>query len=94
MTVAHGTRVAVGNRVARAVTGLAGRRLGVPAHTSYVELCRPLLADALVEEPGPSIVVPLLLSTGHHARHDLPASVARAPQPVVLAGPLGPHPLL
>ena len=39
-------------------------------------------------------MVPLLLSSGHHVRHDLPASLAAAPGPVWLGDPLGPHPLL
>jgi hypothetical protein len=38
-----------------------------------------------MSSPGPSVVVPLLLSTGHHVRHDLVALGARA---------LGPDPLL
>ena len=42
----------------------------------------------------PTVVVPLLLSTGHHLRHDLPAAVGSAPGPVVLGGGLGPDPLL
>jgi len=41
VTVAHGTRVAVGNRVAAAITAKASRRLAVPAQGSYVELCDP-----------------------------------------------------
>jgi sirohydrochlorin ferrochelatase len=43
---------------------------------------------------GPSVVVPLLLSTGHHVNHDLPETARLSPYPVTLARPLGPHPLL
>jgi len=94
VTVAHGTRSAAGNAVARRLTALAGRRLGVPAVASYVELCAPSLATVLAGSSEPTVVVPLLLSTGFHVRHDLPAALATAPGPVRHAGPLGPHPLL
>lgn len=94
ITVAHGTRNAVGNRVAVEVTAAAGERLGVPATASYVELCDPLLADVMAEVDQPAVVVPLLLSTGYHVRHDLPAAVERSSVPVGLGGALGPDPLL
>jgi sirohydrochlorin ferrochelatase len=94
VTVAHGTRHRSGNEVGRRLALLAGRRLGVPSVASYVELCEPSLPAVLAESPLPTIVVPLLLSTGYHVRHDLPASLVAAPGPVWLADPLGPHPLL
>jgi len=94
VTVAHGTRYAPGNAVAARLTELAGRRLGLPAVASYVELCEPSLGEVLATSRTPTLVVPLLLSTGHHMRHDLPAALAAAGGPVQLAGPLGPHPLL
>lgn len=80
VTVAHGTRHATGNEVARVLTRAAGERLGLPAIAAYVELCEPVFAD-LPEEPR--VVVPLLLSTGFHVREDLGG-----------ARPLGPDPLL
>ena len=80
VTVAHGTRSAPGNAVAAAIAAAAGARLGVPAVAAYLELAEPLFAE-LPDEP--SVVVPLLLSTGHHVRHDLGG-----------ARPLGPDPLL
>jgi sirohydrochlorin ferrochelatase len=94
VTVAHGTRHAPGNAVARRLTELAGRRLGVAAVASYVELCEPSLQAVLAGSREPTAVIPLLLSTGHHVRHDLPASLAAAPGPAWLGDPLGPHPLL
>lgn len=91
VTVAHGTRHSTGNLVARSITAQASRRLGgVPHTTSYVELCRPLFADVMATGE-PSLVVPLLLSTGYHVRNDLPAALNSSS---VLARPLGPHPLL
>lgn len=94
VTVAHGTRFAPGNAVAPAIAAAAGGLLGVDASAAYVELCAPSFADVLAASREPIVVVPLLLSTGFHVRHDLPAAVAAAPYPVTLTEPLGPHPLL
>jgi sirohydrochlorin ferrochelatase len=94
VTVAHGTRVRAGNRVAAAITAAAGRRLGVRAQGSYVELCSPLFSSVVRTIGKPSVVVPLLLSTGFHVRHDLPEALLCASAPARLARPLGPHPLL
>lgn len=96
ITVAHGTRTAAGNTVAVELTRAAGERLGIEAIASYVELCEPLFADVVAAGAVPTVVVPLLLSTGMHVREDLPEAVAGAPDPslVHLGGPLGPDPLL
>ncbi|GAA4082299.1 CbiX/SirB N-terminal domain-containing protein [Nocardioides kongjuensis] len=95
VTVAHGTRTAAGNEVARELTAAASRRLGWDATTSYVELCAPLFADVVATVDTPAVVVPLLLSTGYHLRQDLPAAVAAAGRDDVrLGGSLGPDRLL
>lgn len=94
VTVAHGTRLPAGNQVALDLTTAAGRVLGLPATAAYVELCAPSLPDALAGSDEPTVVVPLLLSTGHHMSHDLPTALAAARGPVVLGPALGPHPLL
>ena len=47
VTVAHGTRHGPGNDVARRLTSLAGRQLGLTAVASYVELCEPSLQSVL-----------------------------------------------
>jgi sirohydrochlorin ferrochelatase len=94
VTVAHGTRLPAGNQVARDLTAAAGEVLGVSATAAYVELCAPSLTDVLTATDEPTVVVPLLLSTGHHVRHDLPAALAAARGPVVLGPSLGPHRLL
>ena len=94
VTVAHGTRFGPGNAVAAAVTERAATMLGTPGTTSYVELCAPSFASVMATAMGPSVVVPLLLSTGHHVRVDLPAAAALSRHEVVLAPALGPHPLL
>lgn len=94
VTVAHGTRTASGNLVAAEITRLAAQRLEVEAVTSYVELCDPLLADVLAASQRPTVVLPMLLSTGFHLRQDLPAAVAGSGGPAVLGRSLGPHALL
>jgi sirohydrochlorin ferrochelatase len=90
VTVAHGTRHAPGNDVARALTAAAGERLGMTAVTSYVELSEPLFADVMSGLTEPAVVVPLLLSTGYHVTVDLPRAVSGAPVPVTLGAALGP----
>lgn len=94
VTVAHGTRHAMGNLVAAELTAAAGVLLGMAAVASYVELCEPSLDDVLATSAEPTLVVPLLLSTGHHLRSDLPESLRAARGPVHLGPALGPHPLV
>ncbi|GGO72828.1 sirohydrochlorin chelatase [Nocardioides deserti] len=95
VTVAHGTRTAAGNEVAREVTALAAARLGLAGVAAYVELAEPLLSDvaaAAAARGEAGVVVPLLLSTGMHVRSDLPAMVRGSS--LRLGRQLGPHPLL
>lgn len=94
MTVAHGTRVAPGNRIAADLTAQASALLGVDATTSYVELCAPLVTDVLAASSAPTVVVPLLLSTGFHVKVDLPAALRGSHGPAALTQPLGPDPVL
>jgi sirohydrochlorin ferrochelatase len=97
VTIAHGTRTVSGNRVAQEITAAAGAMLGVEAVASYVELSEPLFADVVAEPyDGTTLAVPMLLSTGFHISHDLPAAIAAAgaTDRVVLGGPFGPDPLL
>lgn len=91
LTVAHGTRSAPGNDVARSLTAAAGRELGVEARCSFVELAEPLLTEAVTTARPGTVVVPLLLSTGIHLRQDLPQMSDQAPSPVLLGRSLGPH---
>lgn len=94
VTVAHGTRRASGNEVARALTAAAGERLAMSAVESYVELSQPLFEDVVAASAEPTIVVPLLLSTGFHVRQDLPRMAGGAGGPLLLGRQLGPHRLL
>ncbi|NJP99493.1 sirohydrochlorin chelatase [Streptomyces zingiberis] len=109
VAVAHGSRDPA---ALRTVTALLDRvrelRPWLPVRLGHIELNEPLLPDTLAElaatDPGPAtggdgpaaVVVPLLLSRGHHVRHDIPRAVA-ATVPALraaVAAPLGPHPLL
>ena len=94
VTVAHGTRVTAGNAIAADLTAQASALLGIPATTSYVELCAPLVTDVLASSAAPTVVVPLLLSTGFHVKVDIPAAVRGAHGPTALTRPLGPDPVL
>lgn len=94
VTVAHGTRKSGGNEVAREITAAAGLALGAEAVCSYVELSEPLFEDVVAADATPTVVVPLLLSTGFHLRQDLPRMAAGAAGPLVLGRPLGPHQLV
>ena len=95
VTVAHGTRNAEGPRVIGSLVSRVRRRLpDVDVVESYVELTEPSFESVMASAEEPSVVVPLLLSTGYHVTHDLPESAQRSPFPVTLARPLGPHPLL
>jgi sirohydrochlorin ferrochelatase len=92
---AHGTRDAAGEA---ALSALADRvRRARPGHRvelGYLEISSPSLAGVLAGVPGPVVVVPLLLAGGYHVHIDLPAVVARARPGALVAGRLGPHPLI
>ncbi|HSE71211.1 MAG TPA: sirohydrochlorin chelatase [Nocardioidaceae bacterium] len=95
VTVAHGTRNAAGPEVVRALVRQVRRRLpSVDVAESYVELVEPSFSSVMTSSESPSVVVPLLLSTGYHVTTDLPESAALSPHEVTLTRPLGPHPLL
>lgn len=90
LTVAHGTRTAAGNDVARELTAAAGDLLGWRSVCTFVELSEPLFEDTAAAMIHQAVVVPLLLSTGYHLRHDVPRAAAGAPVPLMLSPPLGP----
>lgn len=95
VTVAHGTRDPRGSELLGWLAQRVALRLPeVEVLGSYVELAEPTFASVMRSAQAPSVVVPLLLSTGYHLKHDLPESAALSRFPVTMAGPLGPHPLL
>lgn len=69
-------------------------RPGRAVELGFLEISSPLLADVLPAARGPVIAVPLLLAGGYHAHIDLPTVVAQARPDTLVAGRLGPHPLL
>nr|WP_055501016.1 CbiX/SirB N-terminal domain-containing protein [Nonomuraea pusilla] len=92
---AHGTRDPAGERTLAALAGaVRAARPGRRVELAHLEISSPSLADVLPRVPGPVVVVPLLLAGGYHAHIDLPAVVARRRPDAVVAGWLGPHPLL
>lgn len=91
LAVAHGTRSAAGQARVRALAAAVARR-GAAVRLAYVDVQRPSLAAAVAALPGPSVVVPLLLSSGYHVRADIPAALAGTGHAV--AAPLGPDPVL
>ncbi|WP_248961575.1 sirohydrochlorin chelatase [Sphaerisporangium perillae] len=93
--VAHGTRSAAGEATLSALVGQVRRaRPGHRVELGYLEISSPPLAEVLAAVPGPVVVVPLLLAGGYHIHIDLPAVVARSRPDALVAGPLGPHPLI
>lgn len=96
VAVAHGSRDPRALRTVRALLDLVrARRPELDVRLGHVELNEPLLDDTLAGLRGTAVLVPLLLSRGHHVKTDLPAALAGAPRVSgVVAAPLGPHPLL
>ncbi|GAB1640911.1 sirohydrochlorin chelatase [Krasilnikovia sp. MM14-A1259] len=92
--VAHGTRSPGGqDQIRRLAAGLALRRPGLDVRLAYVDVQQPHVADAVAQLRGaPVVVVPLLLSTGHHVRVDIGAAVEGTS--AVVTAPLGPDPML
>jgi sirohydrochlorin ferrochelatase len=96
MLVAHGTAAPSGLATVEAlVARLRTARPDLTVRLGYLDVARPRLAEVLRDCHGDAVVVPLLLSTGYHVRHDIPAILAACPRlRPRLAGPLGPDPLL
>ncbi len=92
LVVAHGTASAEGSATtSRLVTALAAARPQTVVDVCFLDVAAPRLPDALDDRP--TIVVPLVLSTGYHVQTDIPQAVAGHPQTRVAAH-LGPDPLL
>ncbi|MGI5188906.1 sirohydrochlorin chelatase [Promicromonospora sp. CA-289599] len=104
----HGTDDPAGQAAVRALLdGVRAARPELDVREAFVDVQQPEVDDVLagaVRDAGSAVVVPLLLSTGYHVRHDIAQAVAAvnasgAASPdggaaAVAAEPLGPHPLL
>jgi sirohydrochlorin ferrochelatase len=94
LVAAHGTASPAGSATTAAlVAAIAEARPDVPVSLCFLDVAAPRLTDALVANPVPMVVVPLLLSAGFHVLTDIPAVVAGHPQ-VLVARHLGPDPLI
>lgn len=93
---AHGTRDRAGQAVVRRIAHRLGRaRPGLEVIRGYVDVQSPHLSDlttALSACDRRFVVVPLLLSAGHHVLVDIPAALGHPG--AVAAAPLGPDPAL
>ncbi|MFC7463512.1 sirohydrochlorin chelatase [Brachybacterium sp. GCM10030252] len=92
----HGTRFAEGRATVSEILDLLSLALpGVRIEPAFVDVEQPEVDDvvARVAADGHAVVVPLLLSTGHHTKVDIGRAVAPYPH-VVSAGTMGPHELL
>ena len=70
-------------------------RPGLPVHLGHIELNHPLLPGTLAAlGTGDAVLVPLLLSRGHHVKQDIPRAAAASSARTRVTAPLGPHPLL
>jgi sirohydrochlorin ferrochelatase len=95
IAVAHGSRRPAAQHDVRALlTAVRAARPGLTVRAAYIELATPSLPEVLRSEPGPVVVVPLLLGSGYHIAHDV-AGVAAAHRGAVPCAPaLGPDVLL
>ncbi|WP_078840551.1 sirohydrochlorin chelatase [Streptomyces antioxidans] len=96
VAVAHGSRDPEALRTVNALLDrVRALRPWLPVRLGHIELNRPLLTDTLAALRGEVVLVPLLLSRGHHIKRDIPDAVAAAPHLTArTAAPLGPDPLL
>jgi sirohydrochlorin ferrochelatase len=92
LVVAHGTASAEGSATTlRLVEAIRAARPTSSVDLCFLDVALPQLSEVVDERP--TVVVPLLLSTGYHVQSDIPAAVAGYPA-VRVARHLGPDPLL
>ncbi len=107
LLVSHGTASPAGTRATWQLReAIAAARPEVTVRLCFLDVGTPTLSDALAQSDGPSdgltdgsaparptVLVPLLLSTGYHVQTDIPSAVAGRAH-VVIGRHLGPHELL
>ena len=78
LLVAHGTASAAGSATtARLTDAVRTARPSIPVDLCFLDVVDPRLPDVLDDRP--TVLVPLLLSTGYHVQTDIPAAVAPYP---------------
>ncbi|TXJ07292.1 MAG: cobalamin biosynthesis protein CbiX [Aeromicrobium sp.] len=86
----HGTADQRGQEVIRRFANTLQNRLdGARVIRAVVDVEAHQLDEVLSQNPEPSVVVPLLLSSGYHVNHDI-ATIAARHLHVTVAKPLGP----
>lgn len=91
VAVAHGSSDPGGSHTVEALLDVVrSMRPELTVLAAYLDHAEPTLPDALAEVPPGAVVVPLLLSTGYHVRHDIPVLAPTA----TIARHLGPSRLL
>jgi len=91
--VAHGTRSAAGQAQIRGlVAAVARRRPGLDVQLCYVDVQQPRIGEIVAGADAGAVVVPLLLSAGHHVRVDIAGAAAGTD--IAVAPPLGPDDVL
>ena len=92
LAVAHGTASAAGSATTHGlVDAIRVARPRTAVDLCFLDVAEPRLPNMLDERP--TVVVPLLLSTGYHVHSDIPGALERYPHARV-ARHLGPDPLL
>ncbi|MGC1207450.1 MAG: CbiX/SirB N-terminal domain-containing protein, partial [Ornithinimicrobium sp.] len=87
--LAHGTANLAGQDVVYAVGRETAARLpGVDVSVGFVDVCGPSAEEVLLAHPG-AVVVPYLLTSGYHVRHDIPEAIRSADNGAVATKALG-----
>lgn len=100
IATAHGTDNPTGRGIISSIVEQVGRILPqVSVVETYVDVQFPQVNEVLegLDPHDPAVVVPLLLSTGYHTRHDIAGAVRTRREtgaPTVATPTLGPHSLL
>jgi sirohydrochlorin ferrochelatase len=94
----HGTRSPAGRRtIAQLRLAVAALRPGLDVVAAHVDVQKPELSAVVAKLSAaqrPSVVVPLLLSTGYHVRHDVRRAVDASGGWARATGALGPDEVL
>lgn len=93
LVAAHGTESAAGAATTARLVDAVRAAAPVAVDVCFLDVVGPSLAEALDATDVPTVIVPLLLSTGYHVQTDIPAIAAGRPH-VRVAAHLGADPLI